>query len=216
MKTEERLTVMRAKEALEVLKVHRVTLNRYVREGRINVTKLANGRYEYNDNDVFAFVGKRKETHGTKVISYSRVSTYEQRNQLKEQTQRIYESCVSRGLQLDEQFEDIGSGMSSDRKNLDKICQMIFQGEVETLIVENKDRLVRFGFDMLEKFFKYFGCQIIVLNDAIENKTYEQELTDDLISVIHYFTMKSYSHRRKLNKIRKELENERKSSNLEN
>ena len=93
---------------------------------------------------------------------------------------------------------------------------MIFQGEVETLIVENKDRLVRFGFDMFEKFFKYFGCQIIVLNDAIENKTYEQELTDDLISVIHYFTMKSYSHRRKLNKIRKELENERKSSNLEN
>lgn len=99
--------------------------------------------------------------------------------------------------------------MSSDRKNLDKICQMIFRREVETLIVENKDGLVRFGVDMVEKFFKYFSCQIIVLNHAIENKTYEQELTNDLISVIHYFTMKSYSHRRKLNKIRKELENER-------
>lgn len=207
---------MRAKEALEILKVHRVTLNRYVREGKIKVIELANGRYEYDDNDIFAFVGKRKEIHGTKIISYSRVSTYEQRNQLKDQTQRIYESCISKGLKLDEQLEDIGSGMSSDRKNFDKLCQMIFQGEVQTLIVENKDRLVRFGFEMLEKFFKYFGCQLIVLNDSIENKTYEQELTDDLISVIHYFTMKSYLHRRKLNKIRKELENERKSGNLEN
>lgn len=45
-----------------------------------------------------------------------------------------------------------------------------------------------------------------MLNDALDNRTYEQELTEDLISIIHYFTMKSYSHRRKLNKIRKELE----------
>lgn len=59
---------------------------------------------------------------------------------------------------------------------------------------------------MLEKFFKYFGTNILVLNDSIENKSYEQELPEDLVSVIHYFTMKSYSHRRKLNKLRKELE----------
>ena len=200
---------MRAKETLEILQVHRVTLNRYIREGRIRVTKLGNGRYDYNDEDVLAFVGKRKKTHGTKVISYSRVSTQVQRDQLKEQTQRIYESCVSRGLVLDAQYEDIGSGMSSDRKSFEKVCQMIFHGDVELFVIENKDRLVRFGFEMLEKFFKYFGCKILVLNDVIENKSYEQELTEDLISVIHYFTMKSYSHRRKLNKLRRELESEK-------
>lgn len=201
---------MRAKETLELLQVHRVTLNNYVRSGKIRVTKLANGRYEYNDDDVYAFIGKKKKSHGTKTISYSRVSTQAQKGQLKEQTQRIYESCVSRGLVLDEQYEDIGSGMSSNRKSFDKVCQMIFHGDVELLVIENKDRLVRFGFEMLEKFFKYFGTKILVLNDSIENKSYEQELTDDLISVIHYFTMKSYSHRRKLNKLRKELENEAK------
>ena len=86
---------------------------------------------------------------------------------------------------------------------------MIFRGEVELLVVENKDRLTRFGFDMLEKFFKYFGCSILVLNE-LENKTYEQELADDLITIVHHFTMKSYSHRRKLNKIRKELESNEK------
>lgn len=210
---------MRTKEVLELLKVHRVTLNRYVREGKIRVTKMSNGRYEYNDDDVYSFIGKRKEKHGTKIISYSRVSTQSQKDQLKEQTIRIYNSCVARGIVLDEQFEDIGSGMSSDRKNFDKVCQMIFRGEVDTLVIENKDRLTRFGFDTFEKFFKYFGTTILVLNDKIENKSYEQELTEDLISVIHYFTMKSYSHRRKLNKLRRELEEdekESKSNNMEN
>ena len=59
-------------------------------------------------------------------------------------------------------------------------------------------------------YFKYFGCSILVLNDSVDNKMYEQELTEDLISVIHYFTMKSDSHKRKLNKLRKEIENEAK------
>lgn len=210
---------MRCKEALEILQVHRVTLNSYVRNGKIRVTTMANGRYDYNDDDIYAFIGKRVEKHGTKIISYSRVSTQNQKDQLKEQTKRIYDSCTARGITLDEQLEDIGSGMSSDRKNFDKLCQMIFHGDVDTIVLENKDRLVRFGFDMLEKFFKYFGTNILVLNDKLENKTYEQELTDDLISVIHYFTIKSYSHRRKLNKLRKELEQdekETKSNNNEN
>lgn len=66
---------MRAKEALNILQIHRVTLNRYVREGKIRVTKMANDRYEYNDDDIYAFVGKRKSCHNTKIISYSRVST---------------------------------------------------------------------------------------------------------------------------------------------
>lgn len=197
---------MKAKDVLEILQIHRNTLYNYVKEGKIRVITKSNGYYEYNDDDVYAFIGKRKEKHGTKIISYSRVSTQKQKDQLKNQTQRIYESCISKGIKLDEQFEDIGSGMSSDRKNFNKICQMIFKGEVDTLIIENKDRLTRFGFDMLEQFFKYFGTSILVLNDSLENKSYEQELTEDLIAIIHYFSMKSYSHRRKLNKLRKELE----------
>lgn len=100
--------------------------------------------------------------------------------------------------------------MSSDRRDFQELIRMIIQGKVELLVIENKDRLVRFGYEILEQIFKYFGCKILVLNDILENKTYEQELTDDLISIIHYFTMKNYSHRRKLNKLRKELENNEK------
>ena len=102
--------------------------------------------------------------------------------------------------------------MTSDRKEFQEVLQMIIRGNVELLVIENKDRLVRFGYEILEQIFKYFGTKILVLNDILENKSYEQELTEDLFSIIHYFTMKNYSHRRKLNKLRKELESSKKKS----
>ena len=98
--------------------------------------------------------------------------------------------------------------MSYDRKGFQELCQLVIEGKVQMIVIENKDRLIRFGFDIFEQFFKYFGTTIKVLNDTIENKSYEQELTEDLIPIIHYFTMKSYSHRRKLNKLRREIEQE--------
>jgi len=198
---------MKAKDALKILGVHRQTLHQYVKQGKIKVKTIFNKyHYDYDDDSVYAMIGAKKIKKDRKIISYSRVSTQNQKEQLKEQTKRIYELCISRGLTLDEQFEDIKSGMSSERPGFQKILQMIIQNEVELLVIENKDRLIRFGYEILEQLFKYFGTKILVLNDVLENKSYEQELTEDLISIIHYFTMKNYSHRRKLNKLRKELE----------
>lgn len=197
---------MKAQEVLKLLNISRPTLNKYIHNGILTGTKLPNGYWNYDEDSVYTFLGLKKDRHNVKIISYSRVSTQNQKSQLKEQTQRIYDSCIARGLVLDEQLEDIGSGMSFERKNFDKLCQEIIRGNVQMIVIENKDRLMRFGYEMFEKFFKYFGCTILVLNDKIENKTYEQELTEDLISIIHYFTMKSYSHRRALNKLKKEAE----------
>ena len=201
---------MKSKEVLKILGVTRTTLTKYVKEGTIKVTKMKNGYYNYDDDSVYAFIGLKKKKHNSKIISYARVSTQNQKEQLKAQSNRIYESCISKGIVLDEQIEDIKSGMSFDRKGFDKLCQEVIRGNVEMIVIENKDRLMRFGYEMFEKFFRYFGTKILVLNDEISNKGYEQELTDDLISIIHYFSMKSYSHRRKLNKLRKELEVEKK------
>lgn len=201
---------MKSKEVLKILGVTRTTLTKYVKEGTIKVTKMKNGYYNYDDDSVYAFIGLKKKKHNSKIISYARVSTQNQKEQLKAQSNRIYESCISKGIVLDEQIEDIKSGMSFDRKGFDKLCQEVIRGNVEMIVIENKDRLMRFGYEMFEKFFRYFGTKILVLNSEISNKGYEQELTDDLISIIHYFSMKSYSHRRKLNKLRKELEVEKK------
>ena len=199
---------MKAKEVKKILGITQYTLYRYLKEGKVKLaSKLSKTDYNYDDDSIYALIGQKLQKKNKLVISYARVSTQNQKKQLEEQKQRIYDSCISRGLKLDKQFSDIKSGMSSDRKEFQEVLRMIIQGEVELLVIENKDRLVRFGYEILEQIFRYFGCKILVLNDILENKSYEQELTEDLISIIHYFTMKNYSHRRKLNKLRKELEN---------
>ena len=105
----------------------------------------------------------------------------------------------------------------TERKAFMKLLTMVINHEVKTVIVENKDRLVRFGFDLVKELFRQHGTEIIVVSDA-DNKTYEQELTEDLISIIHYYSMKSYSNRRKMNKIKKILSEEESDDeiNLEN
>ena len=85
-----------------------------------------------------------------------------------------------------------------------KLLTMVINHEVKTVIVENKYRVVRFGFDLVKELFRQHGTEIIVVSDA-DNKTYEQEFTEDLISIIHYYSMKSYTNRRKMNKIKKIL-----------
>ena len=199
---------MKAKEVRSILGITQQTLYNWTKEGKIKFHKISDHLNIYDDDSVYALIGNKQNKRNRKIISYSRVSTQNQKEQLKEQTQRIYDSCISRGIKLDEQLEDIKSGMSEDRPNFQKLIRMVVKNEVELVVIENKDRLIRFGYSTIESIFKYFGTKILVLNYTIDNKTYEQELTEDLISIIHYFTMKSYSHRRKLNKLRKDLETE--------
>ena len=197
---------MKANKVLKVLGISRSTLYRYKRDGTIKIkTKFNDNFYEYDDDSIYRLLGDSLKAQNKLIVSYARVSTQNQKKQLIEQNQRIYESCISRGLKLDKQFSDIKSGMSADRQEFQELLNDIIRNKIDTVVIENKDRLVRFGYEILEYICKCHGCKILVLNDILENKTYEQELTEDLISIIHYFTMKNYSHRRKLNKLRKEL-----------
>lgn len=195
---------MKAKDVRNILGVTKKTLNNYVRLGKLHPVKINTHHYEYDEDEVYSMLGRTKERYN---VTYSRVSLPKQKNDLKTQTERIYNFAISNGYQIAEQLEDIKSGMSfAERKSFCKLLNKVTNFEVKYVIIENKDRLVRFGFELIEMFFKKFGTQIIVASDT-ENKTYEQELTDDLISIIHYYSMKSYSHRRKLHKIEEDLKN---------
>lgn len=196
---------MKAKEVRKILNITQPTLSKYANNGLIKFIKVNNYHYEYNEEDVYKIIGIKKVRKNRKNVSYSRVSTGVQKSQLEDQSNRIYEYCISKGIDLDEQYKDVKSGMSFDRPSFQKLMESVIKGEIELIIIENKDRLVRFGFELLEMIFKYYGTKILVINDSISNKSYQQELTEDLVSIIHYFSMKMYSHRRKLNKFKKEL-----------
>ena len=203
---------MRAKEVRKILGITEQTLYNYTKAGKLKYRVTGTGWNDYDEDSVYEFLGY-KNTKKEKInVSYSRVSTQSQKEQLKEQTRRIYERCIARNIKLSKQYEDIKSGMDSNRKDFLDLLSEVIKGNIGCIVIENKDRLIRFGFDLLETIFKKFGTTILVLNDELDNKSYEQELTEDLISIIHYFTMKSYSHRRKLNKLRKLLEDECKNN----
>jgi len=196
---------MKAKEVKKILGITHQTLHNYIKSGLIKFNKINNNHYIYNDDDVYKIIGLKKEKKEKINISYSRVSSGDRKAQLKEQTNRIYNWCISNNIKIDVQYEDIKSGMNFDRNNFNNLLQDVINGKIELIIVENKDRLVRFGFELLENIFKYFGTKILVINNTIQNKTNEQEMVEDLVSIIHHFSTKMYSQRRKLNKIKKEL-----------
>jgi len=197
---------MKAKEVKHILGVTQNTLNRYIKNKRIRFVAVNQYHYEYNDDDVYGMIGGISNLKKDRVnVTYSRVSLSKQKNDLESQTKRLYDYSISKGFMLSKQFKDIKSGMNFDRKEFSLLLKEVINGKIENIIIENKDRLCRFGFDLFQVFCKYHGTKIIITSD-VENKSYEQELTDDLISIIHYFSMKSYSHRAKLNRIKKELQ----------
>ena len=193
---------MRAREVKKILNVTQRTLTNYIHQGLLNPIKINAHHYEYNDDEVYKIINGNKPRT---VVTYARVSLRKQKNDLVSQNERLYDFAIRNGYAITEQLQDIKSGMNfTERKAFMKLLTMVINHEVKTVIVENKDRLVRFGFDLVKELFKQHGTEIIVVSDA-DNKTYEQELTEDLISIIHYYSMKSYSNRRKMNKIKKIL-----------
>ena len=197
---------MKAKDVLKILNITRPTLTKYVKENKIKVDSVINGQYVYNDESVYSLIGLKKEKQNRLNVIYARVSN-PPKKYLDEQLKRLINFCSEKGITIDKEYFDIKSGMNFERDQFKDLIQEIVKGNIELIVIENKDRLCRFGFDLFNEFCKYFKTKIIVVNELSE-KNFEQELTEDLISIIHYFSMKSYSHRRKLNKIKKELEND--------
>ena len=196
---------MKAKEVKNILGITQNTINNYVKKGILRYTEVNPFHYIYNDDDVNRLAGRIKDNPYRYNVTYSRVSLSKQKNDLISQKQRLYDFSISSGFIIEKEISDIKSGMNfKDRNGLNDLITEVIASKVDTVIIENKDRLARFGFELLEKLFESFGTKIIVVSNA-DNMTYEQELTQDLISIIHYFSMKSYSNRRKLNKIKREL-----------
>lgn len=186
---------MKSKEVRDVLGVTQKTLNNYIKRGLLNPTIINSRHYEYDREEVYSLI---KKTNKRLNYTYSRVSLPKQKNDLSSQTQRLYDYATTNGYQIEEQLEDIKSGMDfNNRKNFKRLLELVVEEKVDTVFVENRDRLSRFGFELIETLFNLHGSKIVVLSNA-ENRIYEQELTDDLISIIHYYSMKSYSNRRGL------------------
>ena len=187
---------MKSNEVLSMLGISRVTLCRYVKLGKIRAIELPNGYYSYNKEDVYKLKGldvKRKK------VIYARVST-SKKKELENQIEIITAYVNKNGYGIDTVYSDIASGINLDRKGFTKLLSAVMANEIDEVFISYKDRLTHLDFDLVTRLFAQYGTRITVINSN-ENKSVEEELFEDLISVIHSFSIKAYSKRRLAKKL---------------
>lgn len=197
---------MKAKEALKLLNVTRQTLYNYVKEGKVKTTQLHNGCYEYDDDSIYDLINNGVMR---KNYIYARVSTKSQKKSLENQIDLLKNYCFQNGIVVNGIYKDIASGISfENRKAFFEMLDDILSKKVKYVIITYKDRLSRVGFDLFKHLFSKFGCEIIIISDIGSEKLDSEEIFEEIISLLHCYSMKLYSKRKedKIKKILKEDE----------
>lgn len=183
-----------AKEAKQILQINATTLKSWKDKGIIAFKRLSEKKFLY---DVDSVLNKQDDIKRNHVI-YARVSNTKQSNDLNSQIELIKAYCISHGILVDAVYKDIASGMNENRNGFNLLLDDVMNGNVDTVYISFRDRLTRFGFEYMKNIFAKFNTNICIMDDHEEtNKTFQDELTEDLISIIHHFSTKLYSNRRK-------------------
>lgn len=194
---------MKGKKVLKLLQITRPTLCSYVKKGIIKTKRLPNGYYEYDEESVYKLLGVDRRD----VVVYGRVSTLSQKSSLENQVNSAIEYANSNGYSVSKVYKDVASGLNFDRKEFKSLLKQILDHKIEAVIVTHKDRLTRLSFDMWRELFNEFGCKVIVMNKEEDD---DKGIFEDIISMLHCFSMRMYSKRRKkkLELMEEDLKNE--------
>lgn len=186
---------MKASEVLKILRITRPTLSKYVKEGIIKVTVLKTGRYDYLSESVYAFLNKDVQR---KTVIYARVSTPKQKKDLQNQVDLLKNYAAMNGFQIGAIYQDIASGISFEkRKEFFEMLDAILNGQIGAVLITYKDRLSRVGFELFSHLFQRFGCKIIVISEVGSPQLDSQEVFEEIVSLLHCYSMKLYSARKR-------------------
>lgn len=182
-----------------VLGVAVSTLRRWDREGRLAPDgRTPGGHRRYRVDRVLSRLGLGKPAAHRKTLAYARVSSHDQKPQLETQAQRLAQHCAARGYAHVEVLCDLGSGMNYSKRGLQKLLRLVLAGEVGRLVLVTKDRLLRFGAELLFSVCAFQGVDVEVL-DAQPDISREQQLTEDLIEILTVFSSRLYGTRSRKN-----------------
>lgn len=135
-----------------------------------------------------------------------RVSSPAQKPDLENQSTNLQQFCVASGVVVDECIEEIGGGLNFNRPKFLQVVDSIILGQVECLVIAHKDRLVRFGYELLEHLCQRHGYKLIVMN--VESLSPVQEMIQYLFAIMHCFSSRLYGLRNYREALRKALEND--------
>lgn len=185
---------MKANEVLRLLHITQPTLGSYVKQGLIKYTELPSGRRNYDEESVYAFLNKGVPRS---TYIYARVSTSAQKKDLDCQVALLLNYCMVNGIRVSGVYKDIASGISfDDRKDLFKLMDDVIAKRVDKVIITYKDRLSRIAFSFFKELFSRFGTEIVVVSELGSAKLDSEEIFEEIVSLLHCYSMKMYSKRR--------------------
>ena len=179
---------VRGKQASDRLGISQTTLRKLAASGSVPHIVLPSGHRRYDVSSAAVSAVSIAKAPKARIV-YARVSSAGQKDDLQRQIAMLLDAYPGR-----EVVSDVGSGIDFGRKGLQSVLERAMRGEVEELVVAHRDRLARFAFDLLSWIFRKCGVEVVVHEPAME--TPEQELVDDLLSVVTVFASRTYGRRK--------------------
>jgi len=170
------------------------SLRKWERKGVLKPIRTPGGHRRYSEEDLVSITGKKvSDSQDRKTVLYCRCSTEKQRENLDRQKLRLMEHAHDKKYDYIV-MEEIASGVNENRRQLNRLLDMIFKNQVERIVIEWKDRLARFGFSYIKKICDAFNVEIEIINNKDE-ALYEQEITEDIIAIMTSYSARIYGKR---------------------
>ena len=198
------ITNYKPKDFAELLGVSVKTLQRWDRDGILKANRTPTDRRYYTYDQYLQFKGIQTENDIRDVVIYARVSTRNQKDDLQNQVEFLKQFCNAKGIIVNQCMEDFGSGLNYNRKKWNKLLEEVMENKIKTIVISSKDRFIRFGYDWFEKICEKFNTKIIIVNN--EAFSPNEELVQDIISILHVFSCRLYGLRKYKNQIKEDEE----------
>jgi len=181
-------------EASKLLGVTAKTLRLWEKDNKIVSYRTEGGHRRYKVSDLF-HTNKEKQL----TVAYGRVSSHDQKKDLERQVQLLELYCASKGYDF-EIIQDLGSGMNYKKKGLIRLIKLICSNQVDRLVLTHKDRLLRFGSELIFALCEIFSVEVCIINKSTDS-TFEEDLANDVLEIITVFSARLYGSRSHKNKL---------------
>jgi excisionase family DNA binding protein len=180
-------------QAAKELGVSRETLRRWEAAGKIQVERTPAGHRRYDLSSLHGVTPRLPSTNRP-TIAYARVSSHDQKEDLVRQVALLETFCAANGWTY-EVIQDLGSGLNYDKKGLRDLIKRICSGQVGRLVLTHKDRLLRFGAELVFALCEAFNAEVVLINRGGQPLSFEEELAQDVLEIVTVFSARLYGSR---------------------
>ncbi|MCD6196283.1 MAG: IS607 family transposase [Staphylothermus sp.] len=194
----------RVSEVARMLNVSTVAVRKWIKSGKLRARRIGK-LWMIPESELMRFLGEKPRE--IRAVIYARVSSYKQKRDgnLDRQIERLRNYCSAKGYKVVDIITDVTSGLKEDRNGLQKLFDIVENHQADVVVVEFRDRLTRFGFDYLKRYFESHGVKVEVVEET--EKGYMEELIEDFVAIVISFAGRIYGKRsQKFRKIKKVME----------